>query len=327
MKMCAGKIITTEETMNCTPTVCLNKKHLTDKISRRIFMLNEETHQKLVLMRLLGFAGAFDDYLQSTDGNNLTFEERFGLMVDREWTDRQQKKLTRRLLNANLREAACVEDINYRHPRSLDRSVMQRLITCNWVAKCENILITGPSGIGKTWLACSLANKACREGYTAIFTRAPRLWQNLLIARADGSYVKELNKLAKANVLILDDFALEPLGDNERHDMLEILEDRRGIRSTIVTSQYLPKLWHERIGDPTIADAIMERLVHCAHRIELKGPSILRSEKASGNTEEHLVCTEEKTGEQQSGRITNEAISKKNLTSTNNNKTTKHAKN
>lgn len=239
-------------------------------------MLNEETHQKLNAMKLYGLVSAFGDYLQQRGADQLTFEERFGLMIDREWNERQQKKLTQRLHSAKLREPACVEDVDYRHPRGLDRSVMQRLISCKWVAGHENILITGPTQIGKTWLACALANKACREGYTALFVRVPRLWQNLIIARADGSYVKELNRLAKADVLILDDFVLAALGETERHDLLEILEDRRGIRSTIVTSQYLVKLWHDRIGDPTIADAVMERLVNCAHRLELKGPSMSR---------------------------------------------------
>ncbi len=285
-------------------------------------MLNEETHQKLNAMKLYGLASAFSDFLQQRGADQLTFEERFGLMVEREWDQRQQKKLTQRLHSAKLREPACVEDIDYRHPRNLDRSVMQRLSTCNWVSGHENILITGPTQIGKTWLACALANKACREGYTAVFTRIPRLWHNLLIARADGSYVKELNKLAKTDVLILDDFGLAPLNENERHDLLEILEDRRGLRSTIVTSQYLVKLWHDRIGDPTIADAIMERLVNCAHRLELKGPSI---SKQQGTEISAAQASANSIASDPAGKAP--VVKKKNgLVGTNKN-TTKHPKN
>jgi len=251
-------------------------------------MLSEETHRKLTVMKLYGLAAAFADYLQERAHDKLTFEERFGLMVDREWNDRQQRHLTRRLSSAKLREVACVEDINYRHHRGLDRSVMQRLATCKWVADHDNILITGATGLGKTWLACALANKACREGHSAIYLRVPRLLHNLNIARADGSYMKELARMAKADVLILDDLGLAPLNDAERRDMLELLEDRHGVRSTIVTSQLPTKKWHDTIGDPTIADAILDRLLHRAHRVDLKsGPSMRdRAETASRRKED-----------------------------------------
>ena len=237
-------------------------------------MLSEETHQKLVMMRLNGMAAAFDEYLKERRHDKLTFEERFGLLVDREWTERQQRRLKRRLSSARLREPACVEDINYRHPRNLDRSVMQRLSACRWVAEHENVVISGATGLGKTWLGCALANKACREGYSAIYARLPRLFHALQIARADGSYMKELSNMAKADVLVLDDLGLSPIGDVERRDLLEVLEDRHGVRSTVVTSQIPVEKWHETIGDPTIADAFLDRLLERAHRIKLKGPSM-----------------------------------------------------
>lgn len=237
-------------------------------------MLNEQTHQKLNAMKLLGMAAAFDERLKERGNDKLSFEERFGLMVEREWTERQQRRLKLRLGSAKLREAACVEDINYRHPRNLDRSVIQRLSTCRWVTDHENVVISGATGLGKTWLGCALANKACREGYSALYARLPRLFHALQIARADGSYIKELARLAKADVLVLDDLGLSPIGEIERRDLLEVLEDRHGVRSTVVTSQIPVKKWHETIGDPTIADAFIDRLLHRAHRIELKGPSM-----------------------------------------------------
>jgi DNA replication protein DnaC len=237
-------------------------------------MLNEQTHQKLNAMKLFGMAAAFDERLKERGNDKLSFEERFGLMVEREWTERQQRRLKLRLGSAKLREAACVEDINYRHPRNLDRSVIQRLSTCRWVTDHENVVISGATGLGKTWLGCALANKACREGYSALYARLPRLFHALQIARADGSYIKELARLAKADVLVLDDLGLSPIGEIERRDLLEVLEDRHGVRSTVVTSQIPVKKWHETIGDPTIADAFIDRLLHRAHRIELKGPSM-----------------------------------------------------
>jgi DNA replication protein DnaC len=238
-------------------------------------MLSEETYQKLMSMKLHGMAAAFDEYLKERRHNKLTFDERFGLMVDREWTERQERRLKRRLSGAKLREPACIEDVNYRHPRNLDRSVMQRLSTCRWITEHENVAITGVTGLGKTWLACALAHKACREGFTAIYARVPRLLHALQIARGDGSYIKELARLAKTQVLVLDDLGISPIGDIERRDLLEVLEDRHGVRSTIVTSQIPVKKWHDTIGDPTIADAFLDRLLHRAHRIELKpGPSM-----------------------------------------------------
>jgi DNA replication protein DnaC len=239
-------------------------------------MLNEETHHKLMAMKMHGLAAAFEEYLDERRHDKLAFEERFGLMVDREWIERQERRLKRRLRVAKLREQACTEDINYRHPRNLDRSVIQRLTKCKWISDHENVAISGATGLGKTWIACALANKACRDGFSATYTRVPRLMHTLQIAKADGTYMKELARLAKTDVLILDDLGLSPIGEVERRDLLEILEDRHGNRSTIVTSQYPIKKWHDTIGDPTISDAFLDRLLNRAHRIELKGRRSMR---------------------------------------------------
>ena len=237
-------------------------------------MLNEETYKQLIDMKLYGIAASFNDYLEQTDKDALIFEERFGMMVEREWTERQERRLKYRLGKAKLRCEACMEDIDYRHPRCLDRSVMQRLSLCKWVKSHEHIIITGKTGVGKTWLACALANKACRQGYTSLYVRVPRLLQDLYVAHADGSYPKVMDKLAKSDVLIVDDLGLSPLNETERRDLLEVIEDGQGRRSTIVTSQLKVKHWHEVIGEPTIADAILDRLVSGAHQIELNGKSM-----------------------------------------------------
>ncbi|MBN2801879.1 MAG: IS21-like element helper ATPase IstB [Deltaproteobacteria bacterium] len=237
-------------------------------------MTNEETLRQLTEMKLYTFSASFRDYLESTDHDELTFEERLSFMVDREWSDRNERRLNRRLKSGKLREEASVEDINYQHPRGLDKSVMQRLIACKWVKNAENIIFTGKTGVGKTWLACALANKACRNGATIKYDRIPRLLEELYVAHADGSYPQVMNKLAKIDVLILDDFGLAPLSDTERRDLLEVLEDRQKRKSTIFTSQIDLKHWHEIIGEPTVADAILDRLVTNSHKIKLGGKSL-----------------------------------------------------
>jgi DNA replication protein DnaC len=237
-------------------------------------VLNEETYNQLIELKLYGIARSFKEYLEQTEKDELIFEERLGIMVDREWTERQERRMKYRLSRSKLREEACVEDINYRHPRGLDRSVMQRIVACQWVKRHENIILTGKTGLGKTWLACALAHKACREGHTTLYVRVPRMLQELYIAHADGTYPKAMDRLAKPEVLILDDFGLAVLGDLERRDLLEVIEERQNRRSTIMTSQMKIKHWHEVIGDPTIADAIMDRLLSSSHRIEMNGKSM-----------------------------------------------------
>jgi DNA replication protein DnaC len=237
-------------------------------------MLNEQSLEKLYAMRLNGMAEAFAEQLQQTDMAELGFEERFGLLVDRQWIWREDRRMKRLLKNARLRVEACIEDIDYKTPRGIDKSVILRLASCDWVKQAQNIIIVGPTGVGKTYLACALANRACRSGYSSFYIRAPRLFHDVALARADGSYAKLMNKLAKTRVLVIDDLGLAPLADVQRRDLLEVIEDRQGLTSTIVASQLPVENWHENIGDPTIADAILDRLVHNAHRINLKGTSM-----------------------------------------------------
>jgi len=244
-------------------------------------MINEETFQKLSQMKMCGFATALTEQQENKKNyTRLAFDERVGLLVDREWTEREARRLTRRLQRAKLREQACVEDIDFRHRRGLERALMQRLATCQWIDKHQNVIIVGPTGVGKTFIACALAQKACRDGHSAIYRRVPRLMNELLVARADGSLARLLNKLAKTSLLVLDDWGLAKLADQERRDLLEVLEDRSGNRSTLVASQVPVKSWHKIIGDPTVADAILDRLVHNAHALELKGES-MRKKRSS----------------------------------------------
>jgi len=247
-------------------------------------VVNEETYKQLVDMKLHGLAHAFKEHLaEPARKDALTFAERFGMMVDREWTEREARRLKLRLTKSKLREPACIEDVDYKHPRGLDRSVMQRLASCQWVRERENVILTGTSGLGKTWLACALVQKACRDGHTALYTRAPRLLEELYVARGSGAYAKTIDRLARPDVLVLDDFGLAPLTDAERRDLLEVVEARHERRSTIVSSQLEVKHWHEVIGEPTVADAILDRLISSAHRIELKGKETMRKKRSKGN--------------------------------------------
>jgi len=239
-------------------------------------MLHEQTFEKLYSMKLVGMADALKDQMGRADVDGLAFEERFGMLVDAQHLFRENKRMKRLLENAKLKAPASMEDIDYRTSRGLDKSVMVRLGTCEWVRRHQNVIVVGPTGVGKTFLACALAHKACREGMTSFYIRAPKLYYMLAMARADGSYARVLAKLAKTSVLILDDLGLAALTDTERQDLLEVIEDRHGSGSTIVTSQLPIEHWHEVIGDATIADALLDRLTHNAHKITLKGDSMRR---------------------------------------------------
>jgi DNA replication protein DnaC len=237
-------------------------------------MLSHPTLERLHELQLRGMARAFEEQMQMPDLGELSFAERLGLLVDREAADRESRRLARRLKEAKLRLEAAVEDLDFRIPRGLDKRLVLSLASCGWIDQRLNVLITGPTGVGKSYLACALAHKACRDGYTVLYHRLSRLLGELALARGDGRYPQLLARLGKARLLVLDDWGLEPLTDTHRRDLLEILEDRYDRRSTLVTSQLAVKHWHDALGDPTLADAILDRLVHNAHRIELDGESI-----------------------------------------------------
>jgi DNA replication protein DnaC len=236
--------------------------------------MTQQTLDKLYDLKLIAMAEAFSQQLAQPDLAELAFEDRFAMLVDRQWTFKEDRRMNRLLKTARLRDCACVENIDFKTPRSLDKSLILRLTGSDWIKKAQNAIILGSTGAGKSYLACAIANSACRNGYSAMYKRAPRLYQEIAIARADGSYPRLMNKLSKIKVLVIDDFCIAPMSDPQRLDLLEVLEDRQSISSTIIATQVPIENWIEHIGDPTLADAILDRLVHNAHKITLKGESM-----------------------------------------------------
>ena len=244
-------------------------------------MLNHPTLDQLQILGLNGMAKAFGEIIASDEAQNLSHPEWLALLLDREASYRRDRRLAMRLRYARLRHQATVEDADYRSPRGLDRALFQKLSLGQWVEAKENIIVCGPTGIGKSWLACALGQRAARDNRSVLYHRLPKLFTDLAIARGDGRYARILRTLSRVELLILDDWGLEPLDAGARHDLLEILEERHGRRSTLITSQIPVDKWHDLIGDPTYADAILDRLVHNAHRLNLSGDS-LRKKRAPG---------------------------------------------
>lgn len=241
-------------------------------------MLTEQTLQTLRRLNLSGMADAFEHQLAQPLHQDLSFEERFGLLVDREAIVRDNRRVTRLLRVAKLKYAAAVEDINYRHPRGLQRAQMATLITGEFIRQRQHLIITGPTGCGKTWLGCALGHMACRQGFSVLYARLPRLVEELTLAHADGSYGRRLSQLAKLDLLILDDWGLQKLTRPQTQDLLEVVDDRQGGRSLLLTSQLPTNRWHDTLGDPTLADAILDRVCHAAHKITLKGESMRKKD-------------------------------------------------
>ena len=240
-------------------------------------MLKHPTLDQLQALGLHGMAKAFAEVAASGEAGGLGHLEWLGLLLDREFSWRRDKRLAVRLRAAKLRQQACVEDVDYRSPRGLDRPLFQKLVDGDWIDAHDNLALIGPTGVGKSWLASALGHKACRDNRSVLYQRVPRLFEELTLARGDGRHPRILRSLGRAELLILDDWGLEPLDAAARHDLLEILEERYGRRSTVITSQLPVDCWHEIIGDPTYADAILDRLVHNAHRVELSGESLRRT--------------------------------------------------
>jgi DNA replication protein DnaC len=241
-------------------------------------MLTQPIFDKLQQLRFYGMLNALEEHMQMPDIDKLVFEERLGLLLDREMTVREDRRLKTRLRKAKLRQNASVEDVDFRHPRKLDKTLFMGLADCRWLKEHNNVLLIGPTGVGKTYLACALAQKACRQGFSALYFRLPRLLYELSIAKADGRYDKLLAGIGRTDLLVLDDWGLDKFVKEQRHDLLEILEDRHGLRSTLITSQLPVKHWHEIIADPTLADAILDRLVHNAYKLVLDGESMRKKQ-------------------------------------------------
>jgi len=246
-------------------------------------VLKHPTLTQLHALGLHGMAKAFDELAANGQADGLDRLEWLTLLLDREASLRQDKRFTSRLRTARLRQQAAVEDVDYRSPRGLDRALFQKLAEGDWIKGHDNLVLVGPTGVGKSWLAAALGHKACRDNQSVLYQRVPRLFEDLALGRGDGRHPRLLKSLGRADLLILDDWGLEPLDAGARHDLLEILEERYGRRSTMITSQLPVDRWHDIIGDPTYADAILDRLIHNAHRIELTGESMRRGRGKQAN--------------------------------------------
>jgi DNA replication protein DnaC len=247
-------------------------------------MLIHPTVERLRALGLAAMADALVELQNAPDSAELTREDWLGLLVDREATSRENKRLARRLRDARLRQAAVVEDVDFRAPRGLDRALFQKLASCEWVRDHHHLVVVGPTGIGKSWLACAFGHKACRKGFSVLYKRATRLFSDLTQARGEGRLPRLLTTLERIRLLIIDDWGPEPLNAEQRRDLLEIVDDRDDRSSLLITSQVPVNRWHEVIGDPTLGDAILDRILHRAHRIELKGPSLRRRLVAAEST-------------------------------------------
>lgn len=244
-------------------------------------MLNQQTIDQLRHLKLFGVLEALEEQLALPATHDLAFEQRLGLLIERETLHRDNRRLERLLKAAKLREQACAEDIDYKHPRGLQKAQMAQLLGGDWVTRSQNLLITGPTGTGKTWLACALGNHMCRYGRSVRYVRLAKLFEQLRMAHGDGSYSRLMNQLLRVELLIIDDWGLQPITASQRHDLMELIEDRHGRRSTVITSQLAIKHWHDYIGEPTVADAVLDRLLHGAHRLEFEGDSMRRAKRST----------------------------------------------
>lgn len=242
-------------------------------------MLTHPTLDKLRDLRLLGMARAFQEQLEIHNADDLPFEERLALLVDREAVDRDHRRYLSRLRNAKLRVQASLEDVDYQHPRGLDKALLRTLASCQWINDHRNVIMTGPTGVGKTFLACALAHQACRQHFSVRYARVSRLLQELVITKGDGRYLNAVEKLARTDLLVLDDWGLEPFTAEHKRILLEVIDDRFDRRATLISSQLPTDLWYEHLADPTLADAILDRLVHHAYRLVLKGESLRKSKQ------------------------------------------------
>lgn len=247
-------------------------------------MLTHPTFDQLRSLGLEGMLRACNELQASSDNGDLSHLEWLGLLLDRESSHRRDRRLAMRLRYAKLRYQACIEDVDYRAPRGLDRTFLLKLTQTSWIDAHDNLIVTGPAGVGKSWISCAMGHQACRDNYSVLYQRVPKLFTDLALARGDGRYARILRTLGGVHLLIIDDFGLSPVNADARHDLLEILEQRYARRSTIITSQFPIDKWHGLIGDPTYADAILDRIVHNAHRIVLTGESLRKKRKSSEKT-------------------------------------------